>query len=263
MVLLLHATGFHARCWDKTVDELPDNCQVIALDLRGHGRSTKQGPFSWYDFGKDVVAFTEALNLQNIVVAGHSMGGHCALYAAALLPNRFRALILVDPVVLSSEQYDAHIDGMAQMNVGDHPIAHRRRYWDSPQEMFERFKDRHPFQLWREDILRDYCDYGLLPATDGFELACQPKIEASIYMGTSHRNIEHLFPNITQPTIVMRAKARIGPRQEMDFANSPTWPELANALPNAVDIYLPELSHFIPMQRPDLVAVEIRKQLKH
>jgi len=40
----------------------------------------------------------------------------------------------------------------------------------------------------------------------------------------------------------------------MDFSKSPTWPQLADGFPAGRDVYLPELSHFMPMQAPELVA---------
>ena len=57
-LLLLHATGFHARCWDATVAALPDDQHVVALDLRGHGRSYRPTSLSnWMETAEDVVAF--------------------------------------------------------------------------------------------------------------------------------------------------------------------------------------------------------------
>ena len=43
----------------------------------------------------------------------------------------------------------------------------------------------------------------------------------------------------------------------MDFSQSPTWEGLADAFPRGRDVYRPELTHFIPMQRPELVAAAI------
>jgi hypothetical protein len=40
----------------------------------------------------------------------------------------------------------------------------------------------------------------------------------------------------------------------MDFASSPTWESLAAQFPRGRDVYLPELSHFMPMQDPELTA---------
>ena len=259
--MLLHATGFHARCWDKTVANLPESYRVIGVDLRGHGRSSRTGPYGWFDIGNDVVDLVDKLDLHDIVVAGHSMGGHCALYASAKRASRFKALVLVDPVVMSPEQYEVQTASQVTLESAEHPIARRRNHWESPTEMFENFSKRHPFNLWQPSILRDYCEFGLLPNQSGYELACPPGIEAQIYMGTTQRDLKGLLSEVTQPTVVMRAKRRLEPRETMDFANSPTWPGLADALPNARDIYLPELSHFIPMQRPELVAAEIRTQL--
>ena len=80
---------------------------------------------------------------------------------------------------------------------------------------------------------------------------------AIIYMGTSGNSIHHMLPNVRQPATVLRAQPRPDEATTIDFSKSPTWPGLAAAMPDAVDIYLPHLSHFIPMQDPELVASHI------
>ena len=59
--------------------------------------------------------------------------------------------------------------------------------------MFERFHKRPPFDLWQPQVLRDYCEYGLLPDGDGFVLACPPEIEASIYQHSNAPD-SNLYP---------------------------------------------------------------------
>ena len=59
-LLLVHATGFHARCWDQTVALLGDR-HIIAVDQRGHGRSDNTPPYAWSTYGADLVAFIRAL----------------------------------------------------------------------------------------------------------------------------------------------------------------------------------------------------------
>src|SRR5512139_1655213 len=66
-VLMVHATGFHARIWDATVRALGPGHHVVAIDQRGHGRSLKRGPFTWQQFGADLIAFVERLDLTGIV----------------------------------------------------------------------------------------------------------------------------------------------------------------------------------------------------
>jgi pimeloyl-ACP methyl ester carboxylesterase len=255
-ILLVHATGFHARCWDRTVAALPEGYRVVAPDMRGHGRSSKQGPFLWSSFGADLQAFCEALDLRDAIGAGHSMGGHCVTQVAARAPATFSRLLLVDPVILDPAVYGA-TRGTEFQSAEDHPVARRRNRWTSWQEMYQRFADRHPFSLWRPDVLEDYCRHGVLPAADGdgFELACPALVEASIYMGNSRTDVHELIPGIDVPVVVLRARERDPEAAAgLDFSQSPTWPRLAEEFPRGRDVYLPELTHFIPMQDPELTA---------
>ena len=255
-VLLVHATGFHARCWDRTVAALPEGWRVVAVDMRGHGRSDKQPPYVWETFGRDLEELVSALDLENAVGVGHSMGGHCVTQVAAWLPDAFQRLLLVDPVIFDPEAYAT--DRYRGYDAAeDHPVARRRNDWDSWEEMYERFRERHPFLLWRREVLEDYCRYGVLPRADGrgYELACPPLVEASVYLGNTHTDIHHLIPRVTVPVTVLRARGREpGETPELDFSKSPTWADLADAFRNGRDVYLPELTHFIPMQDPELVA---------
>lgn len=255
-VLLAHATGFHARCWDAVCRALGNAARLIAMDLRGHGASTKEGPFGWEQFGTDVAAFVKALDLRGVIGVGHSMGGHAVIQAAAQHPARFAKLLLVDPVVFSPAQCAAWSPGFP--SAERHPVARRRNAWRSPEEMFERFVRRHPFRLWRPDVLMDYCRHGLRAVDDAFVLACPPLVEASIYMGSGGHDIGEIIAALPHPVVVLRARAGRREPGTLDFSASPTWPELAAAFPHGRDVHLPDLTHFIPMQRPDLVAAHIR-----
>jgi pimeloyl-ACP methyl ester carboxylesterase len=261
-VLLLHATGFHSRCWDEVVIRLPGK-HVYAVDIHFHGRSSAAGEsVNWSLFAQDVGLLVERLGLLNIVGAGHSMGGHLLARAAATMPDRFAHLVLIDPVIFSSERY-AVMDRLAEsVSAVDHPVARRKNNWRDAQEMFERFRDRPPFDSWQPEVLRDYCDYALLPPDEaGFRaLACNPINEATIYL--DHRGnavILDMLHQITMPITLLRAPG--GEEPPGDFSQSPTWPGLAAALPHCREVYLPHLNHFIPMQDPALVARHILEGL--
>jgi len=252
-VLLVHATGFHARCWDQVVRHLPGR-EVIAVDMRGHGRSGKDVPITWDAFGQDLVALVRYIELRGAVGVGHSMGGHALVQAAAAEPEAFCRLLLVDPVILEPEFYAAR---PTSGEDAEHPTAKRRNHWQSWQQMRDRFADRLPFSAWDPAVLEDYCRWGVLPEPDGGEgwvLACPPGIEAAIYMGSSENDVHALPARVEMPVTVMRAKPRSAERDPMDFSSSPTWPELAAAFPDGHDVHLPHLSHFIPMEEPALVA---------
>ncbi len=256
VVFLIHATGFHARCWDETIRALPESWRAIAVDLRGHGRSEKTGPMpDWTVPARDIGELVAHLNLTAAIGAGHSMGGHILVQVAAARPRTFKRLALIDPVMMAPEIYA--MPSPWPKNV-EHPVARRRNSWSSWQEMFDAFKARHPYSLWRPRVLEDYCRYGLLPKAngEGLELACPPTIEASIYMGSTGTDVYALARAIEVPVLVVRAKQRDpnAARDFTDFSASPTWEGVAGVFPQGRDLDLPRLTHFIPMQEPELTA---------
>jgi lipase len=257
-IFFAHATGFHARVWDPVIARMPDR-HVVAVDQRGHGRSEKVEIRDWHDLGQDLAALVEHLGLADAVGVGHSMGGHALVAAAAQWPGSFRRLLLVDPVIASPDDYPDHEGGWTidLPGGGPHPTSKRKNRFASPDAMFERFRDRHPYSLFEPAALRAYCDYGLLPAPDGdgFVLACPPAVEASIYM-TSRTNpaIHDAVRAIDVPVTVLRARSAEHREGIMDFTTSPTWTSLADEFHRGTDVYLPHLSHFIPMQDSQLTA---------
>jgi lipase len=182
------------------------------------------------------------------------MGGHAVTLAAALRPETFSALVLIDPVIRSKGAYtgpwrEAHF------------VAKRRNRWSSREEMFDRFQDRPPFAAWNRAVLRDYCDYGLLPDGDGFVLACPPVIEASIYENSPApaSDIYAEIETIRIPVRVIRAGKIVDPSDVM--GRSPTAPELASSFAQGTDICVAEYSHFIPMEAPEFTAELIAKSM--
>ena len=261
--LFAHATGFHARCWDQVIRHLGDH-HVIAVDQRGHGRSEKTEITHWGVFGRDLAAFVRALDLRDLVGVGHSMGGHAMTEAAAACSDRFRRLVLVDPVIVSPDDYR---DGqwIAGLDQQMHPTAKRKRHFKSAEEMFERFKHREPYAVFHPEALRDYCQYGLLPAEDGhgLVLACAPATEAGIYM-TSRTNggVYESVRALEVPVLVLRAKEPPAERSVMDFSSSPTWPGLVREFRRGREIYFADRTHFLPMEIPDQVAALILEELR-
>lgn len=249
LLLLSHATGLHARCWDELVTHL-DGYHIIAADHRGHGKSSNSPPYGWDQLGADLTALIVALDLREISGVGHSLGGHCMVQAAACEPDRFRQLTLFDPVIFEPPVYAAK----QNLEETQHPVAKRRNNWESPQQMFDKFKDRSPFSRWHADVLRDYCNYGLIRAGDVYQLACPPEVEAGMYASSMDMNIYDSVPLVKMPVTVVRAEARGFRAAAKDFSLSPTWPQLARNFVRGDDKYHPEHSHFMPMENPALAA---------
>ena len=222
--------------------------------MRGHGRSEKTGPYSWDRFGTDLLRFCEAVNLCDAVGVGHSMGGYCVTHVAAQNNSHFKQLLLVDPVIMEPSVYK-NSERHKFDSVEDHPVARRRGCIQRRSGNVSEVQRSNALQSMARRDFKDYCDFGVLPATDWrVNLACPPHVEASIYMANFESNLHDLIPTISTPTVILRAAPRDAKSEEVNFASSPTWPDLAKQFINGHDVFLPELSHFIPMQDPELVV---------
>jgi pimeloyl-ACP methyl ester carboxylesterase len=252
-VLFAHATGFHGRCWDEIIRRLPGR-RCVAIDFRGHGRSDKpEPPYHWRAFGRDLAAVAEKLQLRGAIGVGHSMGGHSIVACAIERPETFSSLLLVDATIFKREYYGAPRRDDSSF------IRRRRNVWKSADEMFERFHQRAPFDSWQPQILRDYCEYGLLRAGDGLVLACPPDVEASIYEHSNapESDLYPWIPSVTAPVTVMRAE-REWRTDVFDLTASPTAPDLATRFANGRAVPLAGRSHYIPMEDPELEAETVR-----
>lgn len=255
-IVLIHATGFHARCWDQVIKHLP-NRHVIALDMRGHGRSSKDGPVGWDVYAQDASQFIESLDSTNLTLVGHSMGGYCVARSMVESKRSVKNAVLVDPVIFNPEYYAVPSHHESFLNESEqHPVARRRNHFVGPEAMYDNLHGRGSYASWLDESLHDYCQYGVLPDEEqgGYKLACPPHIEASVYMGSQGHDMTDQLNKISVPVTVLRAAQREGEREGLDFTKSPTWEKLASKMQNGTDVYLPELTHFMPMQNPELVA---------
>lgn len=78
-LILVHGAGGNLLAWTTTAQRLTLHHRVVALDLRGHGRSG-DGPWSWADALTDIAAVADHFGFDNPAVAGHSLGGSIATW---------------------------------------------------------------------------------------------------------------------------------------------------------------------------------------
>ena len=97
-MLLLHGYAQTCHSWDFVALALCDKFRVLSLDQRGHGDSdwSDSGDYSPESYWTDLHLIVKALELNNLVVMGLSMGGRNAISFAANHPGRVRALVVVD-----------------------------------------------------------------------------------------------------------------------------------------------------------------------
>ncbi len=96
-LLLIHGYGAMWQHWNRNIPAFEEEYKVYALDLLGFGESEK--PNARYGlalWAKEIWAFMQFKQLEEIILIGHSMGGASSLWFANEHPERLRALVLVD-----------------------------------------------------------------------------------------------------------------------------------------------------------------------
>lgn len=98
-LVLVHGFAASRRVWDDVVPLLGRDRKVARFDLRGHGESggpDDERAYRLWRLAADVVGVVEGLGLERPVLAGHSLGGSAAMWAALLRPDLFGGLVLVN-----------------------------------------------------------------------------------------------------------------------------------------------------------------------
>src|SRR5215813_8970205 len=111
-VLLLHGFGADLNTWMFTQPTLAEGRRVIALDLPGHGGSTKEaGAADVKSLSKAAESALDAHGIERVHLVGHSMGGAVAASLAVHGPERIASLTLIAAAGLGPEINIAFIDG--------------------------------------------------------------------------------------------------------------------------------------------------------
>jgi len=253
-VVFLHATGFNAMTYRSILAPLSPGLRILAVDQRGHGASrlpaAPETLRSWKPYRDDLLALLSALAGPPPVLAGHSMGGTVALLAAAARPAAVSGLVLFDPVVMTRWQtLTRHLPGRARA-MRKNPLAagaaKRRAVFDSVEAAFAAYKGRGAFKTWSDVMLADYVAGGFHERQDGrVELACDPAMEAAIFANLNH-NPWAAAARVKAPLQIFRAEhgstCRIGSGEAFFAGNR-----------RARLSTVPGASHFLPMERPDVV----------
>lgn len=96
-LVFVHCWCCQRSFWDAQVPHFAQKHRVVTLDLAGHGESgSDREKWTIPSFGWDVVSVVEKLDLEQVILIGHSMGGPVILEAARHMPERVIGLVGVD-----------------------------------------------------------------------------------------------------------------------------------------------------------------------
>ena len=116
-LVLVHGITESHRAWDPVIAGLQAKWRVVAVDARGHGESDRRPPYDPVTMANDVGAVVAALNLDDPLVVGHSMGGVVvSAYGGLGLPAR--GIVNVDQL-LALGSFKEALEPLIPMLQGD------------------------------------------------------------------------------------------------------------------------------------------------
>jgi pimeloyl-ACP methyl ester carboxylesterase len=195
--LLLHGFGDGAYIWDGCIPYLSPFGRLIALDLRGHGRSQwdGQGRYCAQMHLADVLFVVDELRLSHFSIVGHSLGGNIAVGVAAARVQQVLGLVLVDYGLKTNKAASAHVrrDFAAQF----------RRY-RSTTEYVDWLSRRRPIADRRE--LQRIAAGALCRSEDGYQLRCDPALVDADDPGGNASLVASLR-SVECPSLLIRGEA--------------------------------------------------------
>lgn len=249
-VLLSHATGFHAHCWEPMAQILSANHHVMGFDHRGYGDAETVDPatIEWQQYGNDALAAARHLSAQHdgqpIIGVGHSMGGASLLMAALQEPTLFTALFVFEPIVFppAPENEDRPSSPLAG------GARKRRSTFPTFEAALENFTAKPPMDSFHPVAREAYVRHGFKPNANGeVELKCLPEHEARTYeTGGTHSTWGDLANISTRVWVLSGAPA---PFQPSSFAV-----KVAENIPSSTYVQFDEMGHFGPLEHPAHIA---------
>jgi pimeloyl-ACP methyl ester carboxylesterase len=240
-VVLAHATGFCKEVWWPVIDLLP-GVGALAIDQRGHGDSgVADPPFDWWDLGRDVLTAVDVAGWTRPTGVGHSSGAASLMMAELLAPGTFESLLLVEPIVFPPPY----------VRYEELPLAvaalRRRASYPSREAALNGFRGRGPFALWTERALEAYVDGGFRNDGGEWALKCRPEVEAECYWAATLHGAWDRLGEVVCPAIVVGG-------EDSDSHPAAFVREQADLLGNARVEIVAGATHFVPMERPDVIA---------
>src|SRR5690606_34183595 len=97
-ILFIHGLAMYSLCWHKNIEELKYDFRCIAIDLPGNGMSSNGNyPYGIRFFADTVYELIQILDLKNLCIAGHSMGGQIAMRLLINYPGTANKVVLCAP----------------------------------------------------------------------------------------------------------------------------------------------------------------------
>jgi len=285
----LHANGYPPDCYAPLFELLKTEYHVFGMTLRPLWDDEKPEDIkSWHPFSDDLLRFlakrmeqsdssrsadsglgfdtseksTRSTQPAPVIGVGHSIGATVTLRAALRDPAKFRALVLIDPVLfVPSIQIMSKITRAVGLGVGTRSLIagaqKRRRTFDDLETVFRGYRKRNVFRYMSDKSLQAYI-YGITkPKPDsGLELVFSPEWEVQIYRtGLQDFDIWRNLHKLEMPTLIIR-----GAETDAFLENAAKL--VKRKQPRVRVEVLAKSTHLLPLERPKEIFEIMQSFLK-
>ena len=249
-----HANAYPPGCYRQFLEPLTSQYHVLAAELRPLWPGSDPAELTrWELIADDLINFFDQQNLRGVLGVGHSLGGVATMLAAVKRPELFRALVLIEPVLLPPAMLEAAKEATLEQRM-QFPLVQsavrRRDQWASVEDVFARYRPKSVFAGLSDEVLWDFVRAGTRPCdpadpSQGVTLAYPKLWEAQIY--ATLPQVWEPLPQVTQPLLGIRAA-------QSNTLFPEAWQLWQKKLPYATYIELPDTSHLLPLEKPQELA---------
>jgi len=269
LLLHAHANGYPPEAYQSFLEPFLDTYRTRAIYLRPFWPGSDPDSLSdWRIFQNDYLAalpseFKAAGGDEMLIGMGHSLGAITTLMAAIKAPERFRALVLIEPTLFPTWMgFLMRVLVFLHLFRRLHPLVRRtlRRKTSFPDQesMFQNYRKKRIFAAIPDHVLRDYVRGLAVAQPDGtVSLKYSPDWEVSIYesVGSVDRYVLANLARVPCPVLVLRG-------ERSDTLGQNTLERIARGLPRGQAVTLPSVGHLLPLEAPQQVAAVVLDFLK-
>jgi pimeloyl-ACP methyl ester carboxylesterase len=256
----LHANGYPPEVYKNLFELLQNQYHLFGMKLRPlWGDAQIDDVKHWSIFSDDLLRFLPTVTPDSAIGVGHSIGATVTLRAALQDPKKFRALVLLDPVLfVPSFIFAWKIVYALGLGKKLHPkvsgALKRRKAFDNLETLFQGYRTREVFRYMSDESLRNYIEGITKQKPDGtYELVFSPEWESHIYLtGLRDLDIWNNLHKLEIPTLIIRGS-------ESDTFLEKTEKLMKKKNPKIQFEVLEKATHIFPLEYPQEVFERIDK----
>ena len=246
-----HANGFPLGVYGPFLTQLSRKFNLSALEWRATWPGMNKPPQTrdWRIYADDLIAFIEEHCITPIIGIGHSMGATCTVLAAEKRPDLFKALVLIEPAMVSRPAaFIVRFIPEFMMNLFEPAKSTLKKpdYWPSRTAYLHYCKNVKAYRRFNDKAYEAMARHGVTETMPGrFQLAFPKDWEAHNY--TMPPNILGNLKRLSIPCVAVRGNPSL-------FFTDAMWRKWRKSCPGVVFRENTRYGHLLPLENPDACA---------